>query len=261
MMRDVPHVSKIFIYPIKSLDRVAVNQAEILKSGALKGDREFAIFDDAGKFVNGKRNRRIHRLRSQVDLNTGAVSLQAAARTADFSLQTGANDLEAWLGNYFDLPVRLQQNRETGFPDDLAAPGPTLISTATLEAIAAWYPGLSVDEVRRRFRTNIEISGVPAFWEDRLFATAEQVVAFRIGPVQFQGVNPCQRCIVVSRDSQTGDPDPNFQKTFLTHRQETLPAWAEKSRFNHFYRLAVNTRVPASEAGKRVAIGDTVEIA
>ena len=33
-----------------------------------------------------------------------------------------------------------------------------------------------------------------------------------------------------------------------------------KSRFNHFYRLAVNTIVPADQAGKTVRVGDEVGI-
>ena len=134
------------------------------------------------------------------------------------------------------------------------SPGPTIISTATLEAIASWYPGLDVEEVRLRFRTNIEISGVPAFWEDQLFAEPEDTVNFQMGNVQFMGINPCQRCVVITRDSQTGETDLKFQKTFVTQRQTTLPEWAERSRFNHFYRLAINTRLPVTEAGKKFAL-------
>jgi uncharacterized protein YcbX len=58
----MPYLAGIFIYPIKSLDRIAVTQATILKSGALKHDREFALFDEQGRFVNGKRNAKVHLL-------------------------------------------------------------------------------------------------------------------------------------------------------------------------------------------------------
>ncbi|MCU0547170.1 MAG: MOSC domain-containing protein [Oscillatoriaceae cyanobacterium Prado104] len=111
------------------------------------------------------------------------------------------------------------------------SPGPTIISTSTLEAIASWYPGLDLEEIRLRFRSNIEISGVPAFWEDRLFAAAQEIVNFQIGNVQFMGINPCQRCVVITRDSQTGEAYPNFQKTFVAQRRTTLPAWVDRSRF------------------------------
>ena len=253
-----PYVSRLFIYPIKSLDRVDIETVPVLKSGALKRDREFAICDESNHFVNGKRNNRVHALRSEFGLDTNVVSLrvQGTNQANIFHVEKEREALERWLGKYFGFPVKLKQDLETGFPDDTISPGPTIISTATLEAVASWYPGLSLEEVRLRFRTNIEISGVPAFWEDQLFTEAGTAVQFQIGNVQFLGINPSQRCVVVARDSQTGEAYPNFQKTFISQRRATLPEWAEQSWFNHFYRLAINTRLPVTEAGKTICVGD-----
>ncbi len=262
-MTDViPYVSRLFVYPIKSLDRVEIKSINVLKSGALKRDREFAIFDKSGHFVNGKRNNRIHAIRSEFNLETNIVSLrvQGTEQTNVFHIDKERKALECWLGEYFDFPVEVKQNLDTGFPDDTASPGPTIISTATLETIASWYPGLDVEEVRLRFRSNIEISGVPAFWEDQLFTEADETINFQIGNVQFFGINPCQRCVVVTRDSKTGGAYPNFQKTFVAQRRTTLPEWAEKARFNHFFRLAINTQLPAIEEGKTICIGDELRI-
>jgi uncharacterized protein len=257
-----PYISRLLIYPIKALDGVAVTRVTILKSGALKHDREFAIFDASGNFVNGKRNNRVHALRSRLDLEGSIVSVfePETDRVAEFHIHEQREAFAAWLGKYFDFPVQIQQNLETGFPDDTVSPGPTIISTATLDEIASWYPGLNPDEVRLRFRANIEISGVPAFWEDQLFTAAEQTVDFQLGDVTIVGVNPCQRCVVITRNSQTGEAYPNFQRTFVAKRRENLPAWAERSRFNHFYRLAINTRLPPSCEGKTIAVGDKVRI-
>jgi hypothetical protein len=47
---------------------------------------------------------------------------------------------------------------------------------------------------------------------------------------------------------------------FAEKRREALPAWAEPGRFDHYYRLAVNTRIPESEAGKVLKIGDSVDV-
>jgi uncharacterized protein YcbX len=44
---------------------------------------------------------------------------------------------------------------------------PSVISTATIETVASWFDGLTVEGTRRRLRANVEVSGVPAFWEDR----------------------------------------------------------------------------------------------
>ena len=86
------------------------------------------------------------------------------------------------------------------------------------------------------------------------------MVPFRIGGVTIHGVNPCQRCVVPPRDPETGEAIPDFSPIFRTKREETLPAWAARSRFNHFYRLAVNTRVPESEVGKVLRVGDEVRL-
>ncbi len=262
MTSVIPHVSKLFIYPIKALDSFEVKRVSILRSGAIKGDREWAIFDESGGFVNGKRHQPVHALRSQFALNTKEVFLSASGvkPTQKFELLHEEKLLSNWLSEYFGFPVHLKRNIEQGFPDDTVSPGPTIISTATLEAIASWYPGLEVEEVRRRFRANIEIAGVPPFWEDRLFREKGQTVDFLIGKVRFMGVNPCQRCVVVTRDSRTGEAYPNFQKTLVAKRWETLPEWAQRSQFNHFFRVAVNTRVPVSEERKEICLGDEVTI-
>ena len=115
--------------------------------------------------------------------------------------------------------------------------------------------------MRRRLRANIEIEGVPAFWEDQLFAEQQtEFVQFQVGAVLFEGINPCQRCVVPTRDSLIGKVYPEFQKIFLKKRKETLPEWAPLSRFDHFFRLSVNTRIPESEAGKILQVGDEVKI-
>ena len=255
-----PHLSRIDLYPIKALDGVNVSQATVLKSGALMRDREYAFFDDKGHFINGKRNAKVHRLRSALedDFKTLSLRIQNTDQQAVFDLDKNRTALETWLSDYFGLTVRLQQNTIMGFPDDTDSPGPTVISTATLETIAAWFPGLSLEEVRKRFRTNLEIDGAPPFWEDRLFAEADQTVQFQIGEVTLAGVNPCRRCVVPTRDPQTGEAIPNFQKTFIRQRSDTLPDWTVRSRFKHYYRLAVNTRLPESQAGKILSVGDKV---
>lgn len=254
----MPHLARIDLYPFKSLDGVTVQSANILTSGALEHDREYACFDHQGKVVNGKRFAQIHQLRSQFSYNYQTLTLQAPnTKPQTFHIDQERGALEAWLSEFFQLEIQVQQNSALGFPDDTDSPGPTLISTATLEAVADWYPELTVTELRRRLRTNLEIGGVPAFWEDQLFADTDHLVQFQIGSVVLEGVNPCQRCIVPTRDSQSGVATPKFQKTFLQNRKQTLPDWVNPARFNHFYRLAVNTRIPKGQSSV-VTQGDKV---
>jgi uncharacterized protein YcbX len=256
----MPYLAKILVYPVKSLDGVEAEKATVLASGALQYDREYAIFDNSQKLVNGKRHPKIHLLRSQFTLFNRTVSLQIPGDDSQqiFHLDEELPALEATLSDFFEFAVKLQQNSLTGFPDDLKSSGPTVISTATLREAASWFSDVSVDEMRRRIRANIEIGGVPAFWEDQLFSAECETVSFRVGDVHFFGVQPCKRCVVPTRNPNSGIAYQNFQKIFVEHRQATLPDWVAASRFVHFYSLSVNTRSPASEAGKILRIGDEI---
>jgi uncharacterized protein len=253
-----PTLDRITIYPIKSLDGVMVTSAEISAGGALMFDRRWAIVDEDDKIINAKRTPKIQQLRSQFNLEVGSIDIWTVngSITHSFSLHTELPALAKWLSEFFGFSVTLIQNAVNGFPDDPDAYGPTIVSTMTLETICTWFPDLNLDEVRRRFRTNLELGGVPAFWEDRLFTIPGAIVDFRLGDVQFQGINPCQRCIVPTRDSLTGTVTTKFQQRFNQQRQDTLPDWVNPTRFNHFYRLAVNTQIPVAEAGKLLNIGD-----
>lgn len=256
----MPHLARIDLYPFKSLDGITVQTANLLASGALEHDREYACFDRQGKVVNGKRLAQIHGLRSRFSHDYQTLTLQAPdSELQTFHLEQDRDALAAWLSHFFQIDIQVRQNAESGFPDDTDSPGPTLISTATLETVADWYSNLTVTELRRRLRSNLEIGGVPPFWEDQLFADADHVVRFQIGSVLLEGVNPCQRCIVPTRNPQTGVATPKFQKTFMQNRQQSLPNWVNPARFNHFYRLAVNTRIPQGK-GFALTQGDEVTI-
>lgn len=253
-------LARIDIYPVKSLDGVPVEISEVLPSGALMHDRRWAMFDSDQTFVNGKRCAEVHHVRARFDLNVPSVNVRQSDSTIDhtFHLEQQQDDFAEHLSFLLSRTVSLKENRMTGFPDDTQSPGPTMISTATLSAIASWFGELSIDNVRRRFRANLEVDGVDAFWEDQLFGDAGNAVPFRIGNVSFEGVNPCQRCVVPSRDPVTGQTIPGFQKEFATRRKAELPDWAASSQFNHFYRVAVNTRIAADNTGAQLRVGDEI---
>lgn len=255
-----PTLSRIVIFPIKALDGVEVAEASIRSGGGLSGDRELAIFDAGGRIVNGKRDARVHVLRASFDLAARVLSLGIDGSTPrEFHLDTGRVGLEAWLSQYFGFAVNLRHDDRRGFPDDPMYFGPTIAATESLAEVATWFPGLELDSVRRRFRANLEFSGGVPFWEDRLIADGEPI-AFTIGDVRLEGVEPWPRCAVPTRDPRTGIADPTFQKAFAERRRATLPPWAPRSHFDHFYRLCTGTRVPSSEAGKVLRIGDSISV-
>lgn len=258
----MPYLSKILIYPIKSLDAVEVTTAQILEGGAIAHDREFALVDEQGQFVNAKRTEKIHSLRSRFDLSARTVTLriEGQGQSSDFHLDGDRPALESWLSEYFGTPISLQQNLHMGFPDDTVASGATVVAVESLRAIASWFPGMTLEEVRQRFRANLEVEDAPAFWEDQLMGEPGQLLPFQIGKVAFLGSNPCARCIVPTRNPWIGERDRQFQKQFTAQRKATLPTWAEPSHFDHFYRLTLNTQVLPSEAGKTLYLNDLVSL-
>jgi uncharacterized protein len=300
-----PRLANIRLHPIKSLDPVAVREARIGPNGGLELDRAWALYSADGRWVNGKRTAAMHLIRATYapDLSSVTLSVPGDRRNVPemtFAFPSDTEGAAEWFSMYFEQAVIVRYGRE-GFPDDGLAPGPTIVSTSSLRAVCEWFPGVTLDEARRRFRTTLEVGSepsadsqkspgasslsvaaglappntvdkaagdarrnggasacLPPFWEDQLFAESEAtVVRFKIGDVAFEGSNPCARCPVPSRDSFTGiAADAGFQKRFSELRRANLPPWSPAERFDHFYRLAVNTRVPSTEQGKLLRVGD-----
>jgi uncharacterized protein YcbX len=258
----MPVVRRIVIFPIKALDPLECEEVELLPSGPIAGDRRFALFDAQMRYVNGKRYPAVHRLRVRYshDLRTAWFRIEGESTEHRFDLYEQRAALEDWLSSYFGFAVVVKEDAAFGFPDDREAPGPTVIATATLQEVGSWF-GLDLNQARGRFRANLEIGDTEPFWEDRLYGRADEVVRFRIGEVVLEGTNPCKRCVVPSRDPWTGEAIADFVARFVRHRAETLPVWAERSRFQDtYYRLMVNTRPLADKPGGRLRVGDTVEI-
>ncbi len=254
-------LGRILIFPIKSLDGVSVETARITAGGILENDRVFAIYDTAGKVVNGKRTPRIHELRCKFDPGIQEIRLWQTGHSSQ--TQFPLNDLSRigkWLSAFFDFSVVLRHEPKSGFPDDHAAFGPTIVSETSLRTVQSWFPELTLESVRRRFRANLELSNGEPFSEDRLFGAPDELKPFHIGVVKFLGHNPCQRCVVPTRDQDTGQAITGFQNKFMELRRKHLPEWVNAQRFNHFYRFAVNTSIPQTEVGKELDVGDAVEM-
>jgi hypothetical protein len=272
-----PTLARVAVYPVKSLDPHPLDRATVREHGGLSHDREFAIVDGDGGYVNGKREPATHRLRSRFEPgevsetprgaggSVGGPTLSLlpndAAEWATFSLADGERaPLEAWLSDYFGYEVAVERDERGGFPDDTHAAGPTVVASGTLEEVGSWF-GFGAETARRRLRPNLVVDA-PAFWEDRLYSATdrERVVPFTVGDATFEGVNPCQRCVVPSRDPDTGEETPGFRQRFVEKRRETLPPWAGDAWFDHFFRLTVNTRVPRGTVGETVSVGAPVRV-
>lgn len=246
----------IRVYPVKGLDGIEVETSEIREGGTLAFDREFALFDDDEEVLNGKRTPRVHEIRTDYEPEAAELTVKTAEEERTFRLAEAPEPAETWLSEFFGVELTLERDRSLGYVDRREM-GPSVISTATIETVASWFDGLSVESVRRRLRANLELSGVPAFWEDR-FVGAD-APALDIGGVRIEGVTPCARCVVPQRDPDTGEQTPSFRERFVEKRRETFPGWADEDAFDHLYTTMVIARVPEAERGTTLRVGAAVE--
>ncbi|GIX03960.1 MAG: molybdenum cofactor biosynthesis protein [Planctomycetaceae bacterium] len=255
----VPELRSILVFPLKSGDAQPVHFSRALPSGCLEHDRRWALMDDVGRFWNGKRTPLFHRWRTWVNTSQRILAVTYQKQEFAWQLDSQRSELEQWFSQQVNGPVHLCENAERGFPDDGEASGPTLISTATLMTVTEWFPSLTVAQVRARFRTNLEITGVDPFWEDRAVEWCLSGGAIRIGTMVLKAVKICQRCVVPSRDPFTGDVLTGFAAHFSAWRARALPADVRLELYPHWYRLAVNTQLLSGHA-TIIKTGDRVEL-
>jgi uncharacterized protein YcbX len=270
------HLERLRLYPVKGLDGIDVDAARITDAGTLAGDREYAMCDPDAEAIetgsdmqtlayNGKQTDRIHDVRTGFDLETSELTVDpktgANRRTFDLSTASGRTEASAWFGDFVGDPVDFRRHEPPTFVDRPDA-GPSVISTATLSEIASWFEGMTVEGARRRLRANVEVGGVPAFWEDRF--VGRDAPAFVVGEgedaVRFEGAEPCSRCVVPSRDPETGDPLPEFRERFIRRREATFPEWADRDAFDHLYTVMLISRVPEASRERPISVGDEVMV-
>ena len=240
-------ISQINIYPVKSLDGYSVASAVVEKRG-LQHDRCWMITDTEGVFVTQRVNGKMALLQAVVEDNTLTIKekqnelnfieikinassgLENTVTVWDDTVKaasvSAAADawLSAFLGKEYRLVVmpettkrRVDENYNTGQDVVSFADGyPFLIigeaSMAELnERVLAKNEGADPLSIRR-FRTNFVFTGGTAHAEDSL-------KNFKIGNVDFLGVKPCARCVLTTRDPDTGVKGKEPLLTLGTYRQ------------------------------------------
>jgi uncharacterized protein YcbX len=303
----MPTLDRLTIYPVKSLDGLDVAEALVLESGALEHDRRWRLVDMDGRVLNAKRSPVFHAIRAEFDLDERLVTLWidpaavgAAALPAgdlarlrglagnpggpevrdSFHLVPGQGGPCEWLSEAFNVGILLQERVDGGFPDDRDAPGPTLVSTATLVEVGRWF-GFDLAESRGRFRANLEVGDCDAFWEDTLASPARPELQpslldlppdlpvdpyadlpppepreFSIGEARFIATNVCRRCVVPSRDSRTGAVTAHFRDAFEARRSRGMRADVDAAGWGQLYRLGVNSGLRST--GRRISTGEPI---
>ena len=231
----------VALYPLKSGAGIEVDAREVEPCG-LRGDRRWMVIDGDGVCVTARDRPQLVRVRAELvgpDLRLethGREPLTVrrpdpgspAARVwiwGQACRALDAGDAAArWMSEAMDKPVRLvaMDQRSKRRPD----PERTLLEDEV--SFADCYPVLAVGQSSledlntrtptpvsmRRFRPNFVVSGGEPYEEDGWRR-------IRIGRVEFEGVENCERCELPTVDPDTGIPDPQREpmRTLARYRR------------------------------------------
>jgi len=262
-------VKDVWVYPIKGFSRMRVDEVTINDGGTLSGDREYALLDpdveptikdrtdSVGKTFNGKEINHVHEVTTSFDPETHVLTVdrEGESEPREFDLRMDRERASEWFSDFVGEPVALHHRSPPSFIDRPKL-GPSVISTATLEEVASWFDEMTVEGARRRLRPNVEVTGVPAFWEDRFLG--DDPAGFSVDGTWFEGAEACARCVVPSRDPDTGEAIEAFRRRFAERREATLPEWVDTDHFEHFFTVMLITKIPERHHGTSIAVGDEI---
>jgi MOSC domain-containing protein len=230
-------VFALFRWPVKSLGGEPVDALRVDRRGAA-GDRAHAVLDTfkgAPRRLTAREMPRMLAWRAhygQADVEPADVPLPMLAAPGGESLRWDDPQLTDALGADFGRAVTLRRDLDLmqDVEDSLL-----VTSQATLQAVgAALDGGLDV----RRFRPNLHLAlDAPAFAEERWAGRA-----LRVGEVELELLDPCERCAIPTRDPDTQVKDPRILK-WLTRERDGL--------------FGIHAR---AHAPGRIAVGDSVEV-
>jgi uncharacterized protein YcbX len=223
-------IEQLWIYPVKSLAGIQLSSTELGVAG-LKGDREWMIVDDKGVFLTQRKLPRMATIKTAL---RGDQLILSCKGDGDIALTPPAGDSEpvqVWSSHcrglaadaeinrwicqaigvdkaklvYFDKrqPRPVDPERFGPYHTHFADGSPYLVTNlASLQALNLHLLQSNIPPVNiLRFRSNIVISGLPAFAEHntQVLRKGSAVIALK---------DRCQRCSVITVDQRTGIPSP-----------------------------------------------------
>ena len=235
-------VQNLYLYPIKSLGGISVQEAQVEERG-FKYDRRWMLVDQSGEFLTQRQHPQLALL--QVALGESELSVFSKVdpyREISFDMEMNSGkelqvsvwgdvvtalqvspEVSAWFSDFLGMNVDLVrmpesshrkldpryavQEESVSFADGMPY---VMIGQASLDELN----GRLADPVGMdRFRPNLVFSGGEAFTED-------QFKQLQIGEVKFQVVKPCARCVMITVDQEKGTKGKEPLATLATYRSQ-----------------------------------------
>jgi uncharacterized protein len=233
-------VQNLYLYPIKSLGGMAVQQAEVEERG-FRYDRRWMLVDAQGDFVTQRVHPRLALLQVALEETTLLITGkqdsnlrltipldQAVGKEMTVQIwgdrvlarEVGTEE-SRWFSDFLGMELHLVLLPESSqrkmdpryavraesvsFADGMPY---VIIGQSSLDDLnGKLKTAVSMD----RFRPNLVFSSGAPFVED----TWQQL---QIGAVEFQVVKPCARCVMVTVDQQTGEKGKEPLHTLASYR-------------------------------------------
>ena len=233
-------LTQINIFPVKSLDGYSPAEAIVERRG-LQYDRRWMITDTKGQFLTQRTEGKMALLRATIEDNTLIIREKENTENA-ISIPTDSEESHLPVTIWDDtvLGAKVSTTADEYLSDFLKKKVHLVKMPASTErrvdekynlgqdmvSFADGYPFLIIGEASmqalnermtkalsiRRFRANFIFSGGKPFEED-------DFKHFRIGAVDFVGVKPCARCVLTTRDPDSGTKGKEPLRTLQTFRQ------------------------------------------
>ena len=235
-------IQNLYLYPIKSLGGISVQEAQVEEKG-FKYDRRWMLVDQSGEFLTQRQHPQLallqvalgkskltvfskvdpsHKISFDLEMNAGKEMQVSVWGDRVASLQV-ASEVSAWFSDFLGVVVDLVlmpesshrkmdsryavQAESVSFADGMPY---VIIGQASLDELngrLAFPVGMD------RFRPNLVFSGGEAYAEDKF-------KQLQIGEVEFQVVKPCARCVMITVDQEKGTKGKEPLATLATYRSQ-----------------------------------------
>jgi uncharacterized protein YcbX len=265
-------ISRLFIYPVKSLHGIEVNSAIVTDRG-FRHDRRWMLVDENNRFLTLREHPQMTLLKvelkeyglriTSVDISGTDLIIPFTANddvhesvtiwNATVEARRVGKEADAWFSERLGIRCKL-----VFMPEHSMRPVDTTSGYAPagkFTSFADAYPFMmlgeaSINDLNRRleipvsikrFRPNIVFSGGEPYQEDT-------IGEFTIGTVRFTGLENCSRCMVPNVDPETGIPNRDREPI------KTLSGYRMHNKKIEFGRNLVHTGTGLIAKGDEIII-------
>lgn len=263
------HIDYLNIFPIKALAGISVKSAVITAKG-LRYDRRFMLVDESNRFITQRTHPQLTSFSVELEENRLAINHAMAGHVAFDAVPCEGESFPAIVWNdtvqvsavgdaadQFFTEALNESVRLVGMPktshrqvnlmygkegDDVSfadAYPILLLGNASIEELNS---RINTPVPLNRFRANIGVTGSRP-WAEDTWNTVQ------IGKAEIQLVKPCERCIVIRTDQQTGERHDEPMQTLLKYR-----------RFNSKVMVGMNCIPSISAIGTEIHVGQALTI-